>query len=206
MVIAGLVACIILFRFMFYWTRYWCCFPPNISRKYLAGNVCTVHERRFFWREHPHAPSIAYHLCLSPTPIQYHDEDEWRRNPPLPPLSISLSLCLRHRTMNNSSMERHNHLAGGGSPDLTKGGILKLIESEGHFSFTGRNDVKQPTLQIINIRRVPAKWVSTCRVMVVLLWIFTSLWKLTMIFHMQLDSLNTPSCSLLTLHPIHNSW
>jgi hypothetical protein len=54
-------------------------------------------------------------------------------------------------------MERHNHLADGGPPDLTKGGILKLIESEGHFSFTGRNDVKQPTLQIINIRRVPAK-------------------------------------------------
>jgi len=36
---------------------------------------------------------------------------------------------------------------------LTEGGILQLIESEGHFS--GRH-VKQPTLQIINIRRVPA--------------------------------------------------
>mmetsp|Transcript_30999 Transcript_30999/g.56209 ORF Transcript_30999/g.56209 Transcript_30999/m.56209 type:complete len:540 (+) Transcript_30999:89-1708(+) len=36
---------------------------------------------------------------------------------------------------------------------LTEGGILHLIESEGHFS--GRH-VKQPTLQIINIRRVPA--------------------------------------------------
>ena len=46
---------------------------------------------------------------------------------------------------------------------LTDGGILELIETEGHFS--GRY-VKQPTLQIINIRRVPANaltdvyWVS----------------------------------------------
>mmetsp|Transcript_43859 Transcript_43859/g.92246 ORF Transcript_43859/g.92246 Transcript_43859/m.92246 type:complete len:531 (+) Transcript_43859:158-1750(+) len=36
---------------------------------------------------------------------------------------------------------------------LTEGGILQLIESEGHFA--GRY-VKQPMLQIINIRRVPA--------------------------------------------------
>mmetsp|Transcript_16222 Transcript_16222/g.29298 ORF Transcript_16222/g.29298 Transcript_16222/m.29298 type:complete len:543 (-) Transcript_16222:72-1700(-) len=36
---------------------------------------------------------------------------------------------------------------------LTEGGILQLIESEGHFS---GQYVKQPTLQIINIRRVPA--------------------------------------------------
>ena len=36
---------------------------------------------------------------------------------------------------------------------LTEGGILQLIETEGHFS---GQYVKQPTLQIINIRRVPA--------------------------------------------------
>ena len=44
---------------------------------------------------------------------------------------------------------------------LTPGGVYQLIESEGHFS--GRHE---PTLQIINIRRVPANaltdvyWVS----------------------------------------------
>ena len=60
-----------------------------------------------------------------------------------------------------------DHAESGGFPDLTKGGILRLIESEGHFTFNGRgHDEKQPTLQIINIRRVPANaltdvyWVS----------------------------------------------
>mmetsp|Transcript_25077 Transcript_25077/g.54051 ORF Transcript_25077/g.54051 Transcript_25077/m.54051 type:complete len:543 (+) Transcript_25077:188-1816(+) len=38
-------------------------------------------------------------------------------------------------------------------PALTEGGVLSLISSEGHFS--GRH-VQQPTLQIVNIRRVPA--------------------------------------------------
>ncbi len=56
-----------------------------------------------------------------------------------------------------SVMERpHNIEQSGGLAGLTKGGILQLIESEGQFSFTG-HDVKQPMLQIINIRRVPAK-------------------------------------------------
>ena len=46
---------------------------------------------------------------------------------------------------------------------LTEGGIRELIQSEGHFS--GRH-AKQPKLQIVNIRRVPANaltdvyWVS----------------------------------------------
>ena len=39
---------------------------------------------------------------------------------------------------------------------ITKeGGILELIQNEGHFS--GRHHLGEPTLQIINIRRVPAK-------------------------------------------------
>ena len=59
-----------------------------------------------------------------------------------------------------------DHAESGGLPDLTKGGILRLIESEGHFTFGRGHDEKQPTLQIINIRRVPANaltdvyWVS----------------------------------------------
>ena len=54
-------------------------------------------------------------------------------------------------------MERHHNIEQSeGLPSLTKGGILQLIESEGKFSFAG-HDVKQPILQIINIRRVPAK-------------------------------------------------
>ncbi|KAL7541298.1 hypothetical protein ACHAXR_012041 [Thalassiosira sp. AJA248-18] len=50
-------------------------------------------------------------------------------------------------------MERKNKAMQFARCDLTQGGILELIESEGHFS--GRH-VKQPTLQIVNIRRVPA--------------------------------------------------
>ncbi|KAL9184383.1 hypothetical protein ACHAXT_002469 [Thalassiosira profunda] len=39
---------------------------------------------------------------------------------------------------------------------LTEGGIRGLIESEGHFSGRDGGDVKQPTLQLVSIRRVPA--------------------------------------------------
>ena len=65
----------------------------------------------------------------------------------------------------HSTMDR-GHAEVGDLPVLTEGGILRLIESEGRFTFNGRHDEKQPTLQIINIRRVPANaltdvyWVS----------------------------------------------
>ena len=37
------------------------------------------------------------------------------------------------------------HAELGDLPVLTEGGILRLIESEGHFTFNGRHDEKQPT-------------------------------------------------------------
>lgn len=51
-------------------------------------------------------------------------------------------------------MDRAQGIESGALPVLTEGGIIQLIESEGHFSFV-RDE--EPTLQIVNIRRVPAK-------------------------------------------------